>query len=80
MPAIDGKSRQSWSFVGDVSISGAQVDIGVNPGTEAAERLEIEHVEEWSALGQFLEQHGRPGGNLIFAGGGTTTRKLGGCK
>lgn len=67
--AIDGRSGQSWLFLGLLSksallaesmdpLSVKSLQPEVSPGPEAAKRLGIEHVEEWSGLQEFLKQHG----------------------
>jgi len=65
--AIDGRSGQSWLFLsmpaGSASLaesmdplSAKSLQPEVTPGPEAAKRLGIEHVEDWSELEQFLAQ------------------------
>jgi Xaa-Pro aminopeptidase len=53
--AIDGKSGESWLFLPShppFQKSGLQPE--VQPGPEAAKRLGIEHVVDWSELEQFF--------------------------
>lgn len=55
--AIDGRSGETWLFLPSHSPfqkSGLQPE--VSPGPEAAKRLDIDHVVDWSELKNFLAQ------------------------
>ena len=52
--AIDGKSGESWLFLPTDLPTGLQPE--VVPGVDAAKRLGIEHVVDWSELVGFLAQ------------------------
>ncbi len=68
--AIDGKSGESWLFLPSQPPflkSGLQPE--VQPGPEAAKRLGIEHVVDWSELEQFLSAHAVPRLPLYYADG-----------
>lgn len=67
--AIDGKSGESWLFVGEPVTVFAPIDVGVKPGREAAERLGIEHVEDWNNLERFLERQAAVGGRIFYEQG-----------
>jgi Xaa-Pro aminopeptidase len=62
MLAIDGRSGDSWLFLPShppFSTSGLQPE--VEPGPEAAKRLGIEHVVDWSELQGFLVSYAGAG-------------------
>ncbi len=75
--AIDGLSGQSWLFlsmpgrssslaksIGPLSAKTMQPE--VSPGPEAAKRLGIDHVEDWSELVAFLARHGSTPSTLYY--------------
>ncbi len=72
---IDGRSQQSWLFLPDHSPfqkRGLQPE--VLPGADAAKRLEIDHVVEWSELDSFLSRGASSTARLYYtddAGGFT---------
>ena len=56
--AIDGKTGESWLFLpSDPPFRKSGLQPEVQPGTEAAKRLGIAHVVDWSELEQFLSAH-----------------------
>jgi Xaa-Pro aminopeptidase len=58
MLAIDGRAGESWLFLPSkppFAEIGLQPE--VRPGPEAAKRLAMEHVVDWSELGGFLASH-----------------------
>src|SRR5271156_3573961 len=56
--AIDGKSGESWLFLpSNPPFSRIGLQPEVQPGPEAALRLGIEHVVDWSELEGFLASH-----------------------
>jgi Xaa-Pro aminopeptidase len=76
--AIDGRSGQSSLFLSLPARSSALAESmdplsvkslppEVSPGTEAAARLGIDHVEEWSALESFLAKNARSLSTLYYA-------------
>lgn len=60
--AIDGKSGESWLFLpSEPPFSRFGLQPEVKPGLEAAKRLGMEHVVDWTALQDFLESRaGQP--------------------
>jgi Xaa-Pro aminopeptidase len=65
--AIDGKSGQSWLFVAEAKIyAGAAANWAVKPGSESAEHLGIEHVEDWTKLGKFLDDRAGSGSKVYY--------------
>jgi Xaa-Pro aminopeptidase len=66
--AIDGKSGESWLFLPSEPPflkSGLQPE--VKPGPDAAKRLGIEHVVDWTELQQFLESRAGQAPPLYYA-------------
>lgn len=75
--AIDGPSGKSWLFLSMPgrssslaqsigALSAKQMEPEVSAGPEAAKRLSIEHVEDWSELATFLAQHGTSASTLYY--------------
>jgi len=65
--AIDGKSGESWLFLPDrppYQKRGLQPE--VLPGADAAKRMGIDHVVDWSELDGFLSRQG-PGVRIYYA-------------
>lgn len=66
--AIDGKSRQSLLFL---PTKPAFASIGMSPeaqpGQEAAQRLAINHVVDWSELSNFLAQQSAQSARVYYA-------------
>ena len=65
--AIDGKSGETWLFLTSHSPfqkSGLQPE--VLPGPEAAKRLEIDHIVDWSELKNFLAQRASSPGRIYY--------------
>ena len=66
--AIDGKSGESWLFLPSEPPflkSGLQPE--VKPGPDAAKRLGIEHVDDWTELQEFLESRAGQAPPLYYA-------------
>jgi Xaa-Pro aminopeptidase len=66
--AIDGRSKESWLFLPSrppFAKGGLQPE--VLPGQEAATRLAIDHVVDWSELQAFLERQAAPATKLYYA-------------
>ena len=66
--AIDGASGESWLFLPSsppYAKSGLQPE--VQPGSEAAKRLGIEHVVDWSELNSFLASRAKAKKPLYYA-------------
>src|SRR3984957_2105890 len=66
--AIDGKSGESWLFLPDhppYQKRGLQPE-GL-PGVDAAKRLGIDHVVDWSELDGLLSRHASPGARIYYA-------------
>jgi len=75
--AIDGPSGQSWLFLSMPErssslaesigpLSAKDMEPEVSPGPEAAKRLGIDHVEDWSKLVEFLALHGTSASTLYY--------------
>ena len=66
--AIDGKSGESWLFLPDhppYQKRGLQPE--VLPGVDAAKRLGIDHVVDWSELDGLLSRQASPGARIYYA-------------
>lgn len=66
--AIDGKSKESWLFLPSkppFATLGLQPE--VQPGTDGAKRLGIDHVVDWSELAGFLTAHAGQAAALYYA-------------
>jgi Xaa-Pro aminopeptidase len=75
--AIDGPTGQSWLFLNSPAHSSAlaesmdprsakSLQAEVSPGPEAARRLGIDHVGDWSELEDFLARHGSSSSTLYY--------------
>jgi Xaa-Pro aminopeptidase len=65
--AIDGKSGESWLFIGEVQLrTGAPANWAVKPGGESAEHLGMEHVEDWTKLENFLADRAESGSKVYY--------------
>jgi len=75
--AIEGRSGQSWLFLASPARSlalaqstgplfASSLQPEVTPGVETAERLGIDHVEDWSQLENFLAQRARSPSTLYY--------------
>ena len=65
--AIDGKSGEAWLFLPDhppYQKRGLQSE--ALPGTDAAKRLGIDHVVDWSELDGFLSRQAGPGARIYY--------------
>src|SRR5260370_14116249 len=66
--AIDGKSAESWLFLPDhppFQKGGLQPE--VLPGADAAKRLSIHHVMDWSELDRFLSREAESAPRIYYA-------------
>ncbi len=66
--AIDGKSGESWLFLPDhppYQKRGLQPE--ALPGADAAKRLGIDHVVDWSELDRFLSRRAGTGSRIYYA-------------
>ena len=66
--AIDGKSGESWLFLPDhppYQRRGLQPE--ALPGADAANRLGVDHVVDWSELNGFLSRQAGPGARIYYA-------------
>ena len=74
--AIEGKSGESWLFLpSEPPFSKFGLKPPVVPGTEAARKLGIEHVVDWSELERFLERAAPPA-RLYFARDPNATEEM----
>jgi Xaa-Pro aminopeptidase len=66
--AIDGKSGESWLFLpSNPPFARLGLQPEVQPGPEAAKRLGMEHVVDWSELEGFLASHAGQAPPLYYA-------------
>ena len=73
MLAIDGKSGESWLFLAIQTAVLECRSVEVQPGPEAAKRLGMEHVVDWSELEGFLKAPRADQALPIYYGNGLST-------
>lgn len=75
--AIDGKSGESWLFLpSNPPFRKRGLQPEVLPGPEAAERLKMEHVVDWSELETFLAESAKKSPVLYYADDGSEFSQL----
>ena len=64
--AIDGRTGESWLFLPTHQPYYKRVEPEVSPGADAAKRLGIEHVVDWTELEGFLAQRANSASPLYY--------------
>ena len=65
---MDGPRKESWLFVpGDVNLPGIfKQHVLIAPGAETAQRLRIEHVEDWTRFAEYMDRRLREQPGLVI--------------
>lgn len=75
--AIDGRLNESWLFLpSEPPFSRIGLQPEVKPGPEAAKRLGIEHVVDWTELEEFFTSHAAQAPRLYYAKDSTRFAEL----